>query len=61
MAILNASDFTGNSDTYAVPGTNSSVLYSGSIEIRLSTGITAQVSDSLNTAIRCIHYMDRNN
>jgi len=61
MAILNASDFNGNSDTYPIPSSSSSVNYIGAVDIILSTGITTQVFDTLQTALRCIHYMDRNN
>ncbi len=61
MAILNVSDFSGNSATYAIPATDSSVIYAGSVDIILSTGITTQVFDTLSTAIRCIAYMDSNN
>ncbi len=61
MAILNASDFNGNSETYAVPSTSSSVNYNGAVDIILSTGVTTQVFDTLSTAIKCTHYMDSNN
>jgi hypothetical protein len=60
MAILNASDFSGSSATYAVPASDSSTLYGGGVDIILSTGVTTQVFDALSTAIKTIHYMDVN-
>ena len=45
MALLNASDFTGYSDTFAVPSGSSDVIFSGSVDLILSTGITQQVFD----------------
>ena len=61
MAILNHTDFSGNSSTYAIPASDSSTLYTGSIDIILSTGITLSVFDALSTAIKCTSYMDSNN
>ena len=61
MAILNAADFSSNNATYVVPASDSSTLYSGSVDIILSTGVTTQVFDTLATAIKCVHYMDSNN
>ena len=61
MALLSASDFTGYSDSYAVPSGSSDVTFSGSVDLILSTGITQQVFDSLSSALKCIHYMEANN
>eukprot|EP00972_Heterocapsa_arctica_P069152 10217971-Heterocapsa_arctica.AAC.1 len=61
MAISNTADFDGNSATYAVPASDSSTLYTGGVDISLSTGVTTQVFDTLSTAITCIHYTDSNN
>ena len=61
MALLSASDFTGYSDTYAVPSGSNDVIFSGSVDLILSTGITQQVFDSLSSALKCIHYMEANN
>ena len=36
------------------------VIFSGSVGLILSTGITQQVFDTLSTALKCIHYMDSN-
>ena len=58
MALLNASDFTGFSDSYAVPAGSSDVIFTGSVDLNLSTGITQQVFGTLSTAIKCIHYME---
>ena len=58
MALLSASDFTGYSDSYAVPSGSSDVIFSGSVDLILSTGITQQVFDSLSSALKCIHYME---
>ena len=40
MALLNARDFTGFSDPYAVPSGVSDPISSGSVDLTLSTGIT---------------------
>ena len=61
MAPLSASDFTGYSDSYAIPANSSDVIFSGSVDIILSTGITQQVFDTLSTALKCIHYMETSN
>ena len=55
MALLSASDFTGFSDSYAIPANSSDVIFSGSVDLILSTGITQQVFDTLSTALKCIH------
>ena len=60
MALLNASDFTGFSDSYAIPANSPDVIFSGSVDLVLSTGITQQVFDTLSTALKCIHYMEIN-
>ena len=60
MALLSASDFTGYSDTFAVPSGSSDVIFSGSVDLILSTGVTQQVFDSLSSALKCIHYMESN-
>ena len=60
MALLSASDFTGYSDTFAVPSGSSDVVFSGSVDLILSTGVTQQVFDSLSSALKCIHYMESN-
>ena len=60
MALLSASDFTGYSDSYAIPANSSDVIFSGSVDLILSTGITQQVFDSLSSALKCIHYMESN-
>ena len=61
MALLSAGDFTGFSDPYAIPANSSDVIFSGSVDLILSTGITQQVFDSLSSALKCIHYMEANN
>ena len=58
MALLDASYFTGFSDSYAVPAGSSDVIFTGSVYLILSTGITQQVFDTLSTALKCIHYME---
>ena len=60
MALLSASDFTGFSDSCAIPANSSDVIFSGSVDLILSTGITQQVFDTLSTALKCIHYMESN-
>ena len=58
MALYQATDFTGFSDSYAVPANATGVIFAGSVDIILSTGITRQVFDTLSTALKCIHYME---
>ena len=60
MALLSTSDFTGFSDSYAIPANSSDVIFSGSVDLILSTGITQQVFDTLSTALKCTHYMESN-
>ena len=61
MALYQASDFTGFSDSYAVPAGSSDVIITGSVDWILPTRITQQVFDTLSTALKCIHFMDNNN
>ena len=61
MALFNASDFTGYWAAYAIPSGTEDVIFSGSVDIILSTGIVQQVFDSLSSALKCIHYMEANN
>ena len=58
MALPTASDFTGFSDSYAVPAGSSDVIFTGSVDLILPTGITQQVFDTLSTVLKCIHYME---
>ena len=37
------------------------MIFSGSVDIILSTGIVQQVFDTLASALKCIHYMEVNN
>ena len=57
MALYQASDFTGFSDSYAIPSGSSDVIVTGSVDIILPTGITQQVFDAPSTALICIHFM----
>ena len=61
MALLSASDFTGYSDSFAAPAGFNDPIFSGSVDLILSTGITQQVFGSLSSALKCIHYMEANN
>jgi len=66
MALLTHSDFNGFSATFALPADNINPLFletifTGSVDIILSTGVTQSVFDQLSTAIKCIHYMESNN
>ena len=56
MALYQASDFTGFSDSYAVPAGGSDVIFTGGVDLILPTGTTQQVSDTL----QCIHFMESN-
>jgi hypothetical protein len=60
MALLTVSDFNGYSDTYAIPSGATDPIFTGSVDLNLSTGVTQQVFDSLSTALKCIHYMEQN-
>ena len=57
MALYQASDFTGFSDSCAVPSGSSDVIFTGSVDLISSTGITQQVFGTLSTARKCIHFM----
>ena len=61
MALLSASGFTWYSDSFAAPAGFNDPIFSGSVDLMLSTGITQQVFDSLSSALKCIHYMEANN
>ena len=58
MALYQANDFTGFSDSYAIPSGPSYVIVTGSVDLIRSTGITQQVFDTLPTARKCMHYME---
>jgi hypothetical protein len=58
MALYVASDFSGYSANFAVPVGVTDNLFTGSVDIILSTGITQKVFDALSTSIKCIHYME---
>ena len=60
MALYQARGFTGFSDSYAVPTGGSDVIFTGSVDLILSAGITQQVFDTLPTALKCIHFMESN-
>ena len=51
--------FTGFSDSYAVPAGVAEPLFSGSVDLILSTGITQQVFDTLSTALKRINFMEQ--
>ena len=46
MALLNASDSTGYSDSFTAPAGFNDPIFTGSVNIILSTGITQQVVDT---------------
>ena len=56
MALYSASDFTGFSDSYAVPAGGSDVIFTGSVDLVLPTGITQQMFGTLSAALKCTHY-----
>ena len=60
MALLSANGFTGYSDSYAIPANSPDVIFSGSVDLILPTGITQQVFGTLSTALKCTHYMEAN-
>ena len=54
MALYQAGDFTGFSDSYAVPAGSSDVIFTGSVDLILSTGIIQQVFGTLSAVLKCI-------
>ena len=58
MALLNASDFTGYSDSFAAPAGFNDPMFAGSADLILSAGTTQQVFDTLSSALTCINYME---
>ena len=46
MVLFSASDFTGYTNTLAVPSGVSDALFAGSVDLISSTGITQQVFDT---------------
>ena len=60
MALYQAGDSTGFSDSYAVPAGSSDVIVTGSVDLILPTGIIQQIFDTLSTALKCIHFMESN-
>ena len=52
MALLNASDSTGFSDSYAIHANSSDVIFTGSVNLILPTGITQQILDTLSSALK---------
>ena len=61
MALLNASDFTGYSDSFAAPARFNDPIFAGSVDLILSTGITQQVFGTLPSALKYTNYMEANN
>ena len=61
MALFHASDFTGFSDSYAVPAGSSDVIFTGSVDLILPTGITQQAFGTLSTALKCMHFIEQQN
>ena len=57
LALYSASDFTGFSDSYAVPAGGGDVISTGSVDLILPIGIIQQVFGTLSTALKCIHFM----
>ena len=61
MALYQASGFTGFSGSYAIPSGSPDVIFIGSVDLILSTGITQQVFGTLSTALICILFMEQQN
>ena len=59
MALFQAGGFTGFSDYFAIPANSSDVIFTGSVDLVLPTGIAQQVFDTLSTALACIHFMEQ--
>ena len=61
MALRNARDFTGYSDSYSAPAGFNDPTFARNVALFLSTGTTQQVFDSLSSALKCILYMEAKN
>ena len=59
MTLYQASDFSGFSDSYAIPSGSSDVIVTGSVDLILSTGITQQVFDTVSASLKCINFMEQ--
>ena len=59
MALFRASDFTGFSDSYAIPANSSDVIFTGSVDLILPTGTIQQLFGTLSIALKCIHFMEQ--
>ena len=59
MALYQASDFSGFSDSYAASSDVDQPLFSGSVDLILTTGITQQVFATLSTAPTCTHFVEQ--
>ena len=59
MALYPGSDFTGFSDSYANPSDSPDVIFTGSVDLILSTGTNQQVFETLPAALNCIHFMEQ--
>ena len=59
MALYQASDFTEFSGSYAVPSGSSDVIFTGSVDLTLPTGIIQQVFGTLSIALECVHFMEQ--
>ena len=59
MGLYQASGFTGFSDSYAVPAGSSDVIFTGSVDLILPTGITQHVFDTLSAALKCTYWMEQ--
>ena len=61
MALYQASDFTGFSDSYAVPAGSGDVIFTGSVALISPAGITQQVFGTRSTAQKSIHFTENKN
>ena len=59
MALYQASDFIGFSDSCAIPSGSPDVTFTGSAYLIQPTGIIQQVFDTLSTALQCTHFMEQ--
>ena len=59
MALYQASDFTGFSDSFAVPAGSSDVISTCSVDLILPTGTIQQVFGTLPIALKGTHFMEQ--
>ena len=58
MALLQSSGFEFYVAAWSVPVQDGIQVFTGSVDLVLSTGVTQLVFDGVSTALKCIHCME---